>query len=99
MARSTVKWMYPSSIFVFTPSEAGRTRAVMGANRALPARLWAFTGLVVLLSVLLHGLTAKPVMERLDRWRRLTWFRRARAQGGPVNPADAPPLPTEPARD
>lgn len=64
-----------------------------------PARLWAFTGLVVLLSVLLHGLTAKPVMERMDRWRRLAWFRRARAEGGSVDPADAPPLPAEPARD
>lgn len=30
-------------------------------------RLWAVVGLVVLLSVLLHGLTVTPVMRRLDR--------------------------------
>ena len=30
-------------------------------------RLWAIVGLVVLLSVLLHGLTVTPVMRRLDR--------------------------------
>lgn len=42
--------------------------------------LWAFTGLVVLLSLLLHGLTAKPVMRQLDRMRDLEWFGpRARA--------------------
>jgi sodium/hydrogen antiporter len=41
-----------------------------------PARLWAFVGLVVLLSVLLHGMTAKPVMRQLDRWRERLRFRR-----------------------
>lgn len=30
-------------------------------------RLWAIVGLVVLLSILLHGLTVTPVMRRLDR--------------------------------
>ena len=30
-------------------------------------RLWAFVGLVVLLSILLHGLTVTPVMRGLDR--------------------------------
>lgn len=30
-------------------------------------RVWAITGLVVLLSVLLHGLTVTPVMRRMDR--------------------------------
>lgn len=30
-------------------------------------RLWAIVGLVVLLSVLLHGLTVTPIMRRLDR--------------------------------
>jgi NhaP-type Na+/H+ or K+/H+ antiporter len=32
--------------------------------------LWSIVALVVLLSVLLHGLTAKPAMAQLDRWRR-----------------------------
>jgi NhaP-type Na+/H+ or K+/H+ antiporter len=41
-----------------------------------PARLWGFVGLFVLLSVLLHGLTAKPVMRQLDRWRERLRFRR-----------------------
>lgn len=31
--------------------------------------LWAVVSLVVLLSVLLHGLSAKPAMRWLDRWR------------------------------
>ena len=30
-------------------------------------RLWAIVGLVILLSILLHGLTVTPVMRRLDR--------------------------------
>lgn len=30
-------------------------------------RLWAITGLVALLSILLHGLTVTPVMRWLDR--------------------------------
>lgn len=37
--------------------------------------LWGVVTLVVLLSILLHGLTAKPVMSQLDRWRA---YRRAR---------------------
>ena len=36
---------------------------------------------VVLLSVLLHGFTAKPVMDRLDRWR----ARFARPRSRPVS--------------
>ena len=38
-------------------------------HAAFPAaeRLWAIIGLVVLLSVLLHGLTVTPVMRQLDR--------------------------------
>lgn len=39
-------------------------------------RLWSFVALVVLLSVLLHGITAKPVMRQLDRWRARLPFRR-----------------------
>lgn len=30
-------------------------------------RLWAIVGLVILLSILLHGLTVTPIMRRLDR--------------------------------
>ncbi|WP_335999317.1 cation:proton antiporter [Halorientalis halophila] len=30
--------------------------------------LWAFVGFVVLASILLHGVSASPVMDRLDRW-------------------------------
>ncbi|HEX8553633.1 MAG TPA: cation:proton antiporter [Sphingomonas sp.] len=32
-----------------------------------PARMWGIMGLVVLLSILLHGLTVTPVMRALDR--------------------------------
>jgi sodium/hydrogen antiporter len=34
---------------------------------ANPERLWGFVGLVVLLSVVLHGLTVTPVMRTIDR--------------------------------
>ena len=38
-------------------------------HAAFPAaeRLWAIVGLIVLLSILLHGLTVTPVMRLLDR--------------------------------
>ena len=39
--------------------------------------LWAVVTLVVLLSILLHGMTAKPVMAQLDRWRA---YRRGRTR-------------------
>ncbi|HVF34160.1 MAG TPA: cation:proton antiporter [Candidatus Saccharimonadia bacterium] len=42
--------------------------------------LWAVVTLVVLLSILLHGLTAKPVMTQLDRWRK---YRRRRWSAQP----------------
>lgn len=32
-------------------------------------RLWGFVGLIVLLSVLLHGLTVTPIMRSLDKRR------------------------------
>jgi NhaP-type Na+/H+ or K+/H+ antiporter len=32
-------------------------------------RLWGIVGLVVLLSILLHGLTVTPIMRSLDRLR------------------------------
>lgn len=31
--------------------------------------LWAFTGLVVIGSIIVHGITVSPVMNTLDRWR------------------------------
>lgn len=33
-------------------------------------RLWAITGFVVLCSILIHGVTATPLMIRIDAWRR-----------------------------
>ncbi|GGL08483.1 cation:proton antiporter [Caulobacter rhizosphaerae] len=33
-------------------------------------RLWAITGFVVLCSILVHGVTATPLMTRIDAWRR-----------------------------
>jgi NhaP-type Na+/H+ or K+/H+ antiporter len=41
--------------------------ALNGANFAEPDRLWAIVGLIVLLSVFLHGLTVTPAMRLLDR--------------------------------
>lgn len=41
-----------------------------GLNHAgfeMPARLWGIVGLVVLLSILIHGVTVTPAMRRLDR--------------------------------
>ena len=41
-----------------------------GLNHAgfeTPARLWGIVGLVVLLSILIHGVTVTPAMRRLDR--------------------------------
>jgi NhaP-type Na+/H+ or K+/H+ antiporter len=37
-----------------------------------PEELWAVTGLVILVSVVVHGIAATPVMERLDRNRERT---------------------------
>ena len=33
-------------------------------------RLWAITGFIVLCSILVHGVTATPLMARIDAWRR-----------------------------
>jgi NhaP-type Na+/H+ or K+/H+ antiporter len=33
-------------------------------------RLWAITGFVVICSILVHGITATPLMARIDAWRR-----------------------------
>jgi NhaP-type Na+/H+ or K+/H+ antiporter len=59
--------------------------------------LWAVVTFVILLSAVLHGLTATPVMHRLERRRLIgAWNRRAaerrRAQGAvePMPPAPAP---------
>ena len=34
------------------------------------ARLWAITSFIVLCSILIHGVTATPLMRTIDRWRR-----------------------------
>jgi sodium/hydrogen antiporter len=43
--------------------------ALSHARFESPGRLWAVTGLVVTLSVVLHGVTATPVMRAVDRRR------------------------------
>ena len=43
--------------------------ALSHARFEAPARLWAVTGLVVTLSVVVHGVTATPVMRAVDRRR------------------------------
>ena len=43
-------------------------------------RLWAITGFVVLCSILVHGVTATPLMARIDAWRRRIAVREGRAQ-------------------
>ncbi|MCG5241141.1 cation:proton antiporter [Azospirillum doebereinerae] len=43
--------------------------ALNAADFGVPNRLWAMTGLVVLLSILVHGTTVTPVMRRIDRSR------------------------------
>ncbi|MFC0676775.1 cation:proton antiporter [Lysobacter korlensis] len=53
--------------------------AINHAEFAERDSLWAVVSLVVLISVLLHGLTAKPIMRQLDWWRNLR-RRRARAR-------------------
>ncbi|WP_375447454.1 cation:proton antiporter [uncultured Fibrella sp.] len=37
------------------------------ASFAEPARIWALTGWIIVLSVFVHGMSATPVMKRLDR--------------------------------
>jgi NhaP-type Na+/H+ or K+/H+ antiporter len=54
--------------------------ALNEARFADAERLWAIAGLVVLLSVLLHGLTVTPAMDRLDRRRRFLESGRLRAR-------------------
>ncbi len=46
-------------------------------------RLWAIVGFIILASILLHGVTATPLLERLSRWRQ--------AGGGPDFPAETGP--------
>jgi NhaP-type Na+/H+ or K+/H+ antiporter len=49
-------------------------------------RLWAVTGLVILLSVVIHGISATPIMDRIDRAR----HRRATAVGRAGDPQEVP---------
>jgi NhaP-type Na+/H+ or K+/H+ antiporter len=41
--------------------------ALNHADFPQPDRLWAIVALVILLSIVLHGLTVTPIMRRLDR--------------------------------
>ncbi|MFC9770639.1 MULTISPECIES: cation:proton antiporter [unclassified Pseudarthrobacter] len=50
--------------------------------------LWAFIGLVVALSIVIHGATTSPLMNRLDRLRR----RKARAVSGDEGKAPTTPV-------
>lgn len=43
-------------------------------------RLWAITGFVVLCSILVHGVTATPLMARIDAWRMRADARRSDRQ-------------------
>ncbi|GAB2511563.1 cation:proton antiporter [Lysobacter humi (ex Lee et al. 2017)] len=52
--------------------------------------LWALVALVVLLSILLHGAAAKPVMRQLDRWRHVQWLRHWRSGGREPAPTGEP---------
>src|SRR5512135_2580580 len=62
--------------------------------------LWATVGLVVVLSVLGHGIAATPVMTRLDRSRGASASRRSAKLARALSPADvrhhAAPRPTPP---
>ena len=46
--------------------------AMASADFPQPERLWAIVGLVILVSVVVHGITATPMMQRLDRARERT---------------------------
>jgi len=48
------------------------------------ARLWAITGFIVLCSILIHGVTATPLMKTIDAWRRGTGQARQRDPAGEV---------------
>jgi NhaP-type Na+/H+ or K+/H+ antiporter len=52
--------------------------ALAAADFPEPERLWAIAGLVILASVVVHGIAATPVMQRLDRARERT----GAAEGG-----------------
>ncbi|MFP5512030.1 MAG: sodium:proton antiporter, partial [Alphaproteobacteria bacterium] len=44
--------------------------ALNSAEFDVPNALWAVTGLIVLLSILVHGTTVTPIMRRIDRRRK-----------------------------
>lgn len=46
--------------------------ALASAEFPQPERMWAIAGLVILVSVVMHGVTATPVMQRLDSARERT---------------------------
>ena len=44
--------------------------ALNHAHFPQPARLWSTIGLVVLSSIVLHGITVTPALHLMDRWQR-----------------------------
>lgn len=70
-------------------------------------RLWAIAGLVILISILLHGLTVTPIMRRLDIAQgrdpdvakpTMSLERAGSSPGGPSRPERSPPHTTSPER-
>ena len=54
--------------------------------------LWAVTGFVVMCSILVHGMTVTPVMNRLDAWWRQKDPKRFRAGANPPDASVRSPL-------
>jgi NhaP-type Na+/H+ or K+/H+ antiporter len=54
--------------------------------------LWAVTGFVVMCSILIHGMTVTPVMNRLDAWWRRNDPKRFRAGANPPGVSVRSPL-------
>jgi NhaP-type Na+/H+ or K+/H+ antiporter len=54
--------------------------------------LWAVTGFVVMCSILIHGMTVTPVMNKLDAWWRQKDPKRFRAEPNPASASLRSPL-------
>ncbi len=61
--------------------------ALNAADFGVPNELWALTGFIVLLSILVHGTTVTPVMRRMDGRRRSTAATHTPADGKKTPPA------------
>ena len=64
--------------------------ALASAEFPQPERLWAIAGLVILVSVVVHGIAATPVMRRLDSTRERTGPADADPPAPEVEPAGSP---------